>query len=1130
MLKSYVVFLCLFIFTLLLGSHTIAANSNEYTGIGKNTVTKVYAETSRDSKVIQSFSRGAILQYRSHSDNWYETTATVNGDQKIGYINRHDVENAVSGSTNYEGTTATRDATAYKQAWTHSKALKTFERGTILSYEDFTSEWYKLSVSVNGQRKTGYMLKTRVNNAAKNPESFTGATGTRDATAYEQAWTHSKALKTFERGTILSYEDFTPDWYKLSVSVNGQRKTGYMLKTRVNNAAKNPESFTGATGTRDATAYEQAWTHSKALKTFERGTILSYEDFTPDWYKLSVSVNGQRKTGYMLKSRVDNAAKNPESFTGATITSDATAYEQAWTHSKALKTFERGTILSYEDFTPDWYKLSVSVNGQEKTGYMLKSRVDNAAKNPESFTGVTKTTDATVYEQAWTLSKPLKTFEPGTIINYEEFNSEWYKITINVGGQERVGYMLKSRTDNIDQNPESYTGIPSGERTIVYAQPRTNSNKLKTYEQGTILNYQSFVSNWYKISIDVNGEKQTGYIQKNDVDTADKNPETFTGVTTTGDTSAFKKPLASSNALKTYDRGTVLNYQSFTSNWYKVTIDANGEKQTGYILKSHVDNADKKPKTYTGVTITSDTTAYEQAWTRSKALKTFDRGSILSYKSFTSEWYKIIVDVNGQQKTGYILKSRVENADENPDTLTGYALENPTKAYSQAWSHSKELKSFQFAEKITYSTFTSEWVKVRVNSNGSTTNAYILKSRIGKSRPQSDEIFRTTSYDYSLDFMVNKQLSVNAQTDKYRNEPGYIHSSLVNLTDSAVISGDGVRLRSEPTTEGGSATVEAKVNSNTAITILDEVNGESVNGSKKWYKIDYKDATLYVHSSLVSLNSSSAKLNTTSHIRAEANTRSHIYDTLSAGTTVGIRNEVSGSTVNGSNKWYEISLGSWRSASYNDVKQYVDPSQQNDYQFLVLSEGAGLTASDLNTILDGKGILDGTGSSFVKARNEAQINEIYLLSHALLETGHGDSPLATGIYVDGNGNVLRDSHGRLITSSKQAPSGATKVYNMFGIGAIDSDPINGGAKTAFQNGWTSKEKAIVGGGKWIASRYIHHRDEQDTLYKMRWNPNSPGTHQYATDIGWAAKQVSSIKKLYDQLPNAVKVYDVPKYK
>jgi mannosyl-glycoprotein endo-beta-N-acetylglucosaminidase len=46
---------------------------------------------------------------------------------------------------------------------------------------------------------------------------------------------------------------------------------------------------------------------------------------------------------------------------------------------------------------------------------------------------------------------------------------------------------------------------------------------------------------------------------------------------------------------------------------------------------------------------------------------------------------------------------------------------------------------------------------------------------------------------------------------------------------------------------------------------------------------------------------------------------------------------------------------------------------------------------------------------------------------------------------------------------------------------------------------------------------------------MRWNPASPGTHQYATDIRWAINQVSSIKSLYDLLTNYALVFDEPQY-
>lgn len=57
---------------------------------------------------------------------------------------------------------------------------------------------------------------------------------------------------------------------------------------------------------------------------------------------------------------------------------------------------------------------------------------------------------------------------------------------------------------------------------------------------------------------------------------------------------------------------------------------------------------------------------------------------------------------------------------------------------------------------------------------------------------------------------------------------------------------------------------------------------------------------------------------------------------------------------------------------------------------------------------------------------------------------------------------------------------------MYGIGAVDGNAIEEGAKTAYLNGWTTVEKAIIDGARFIGNNYI--KAGQNTLYKMRWNP------------------------------------------
>ena len=44
---------------------------------------------------------------------------------------------------------------------------------------------------------------------------------------------------------------------------------------------------------------------------------------------------------------------------------------------------------------------------------------------------------------------------------------------------------------------------------------------------------------------------------------------------------------------------------------------------------------------------------------------------------------------------------------------------------------------------------------------------------------------------------------------------------------------------------------------------------------------------------------------------------------------------------------------------------------------------------------------------------------------------------------------------------------------------------------------------------------------QNTLYKMRWNPANPGTHQYATDINWANVNAQVLKQFYDKIGESV---------
>lgn len=197
-------------------------------------------------------------------------------------------------------------------------------------------------------------------------------------------------------------------------------------------------------------------------------------------------------------------------------------------------------------------------------------------------------------------------------------------------------------------------------------------------------------------------------------------------------------------------------------------------------------------------------------------------------------------------------------------------------------------------------------------------------------------------------------------------------------------------------------------------------------------------------------------------------------------------------------------------ASKSEIDKYMNPNNSmtgaQKFQHMVLSKvPSNITADTLNNFLKGKGILEGHGQAFITAGNTYNINPVYLLYHAVHETGNGTSALARGTV-----------------------SGYSGYYNVYGINQKSETDTTQGASYAKSHGWNSVDKAIIGGAEFIRDNYTS--TGKDTLYKMKWNPKSPGAYQYAKDVGWAYKQASSINANVGNILNQVSLdYDYPVY-
>ena len=202
---------------------------------------------------------------------------------------------------------------------------------------------------------------------------------------------------------------------------------------------------------------------------------------------------------------------------------------------------------------------------------------------------------------------------------------------------------------------------------------------------------------------------------------------------------------------------------------------------------------------------------------------------------------------------------------------------------------------------------------------------------------------------------------------------------------------------------------------------------------------------------------------------------------------------------------------SWRDASDAEIKTAMDSSEfiDNDkqkYQFLDLSKYQGIDKNRIKRILFDRPVLLEHTDDFLNAAKAKHVNEVYLISHALLETGSAKSELSKGVEIDGK-----------------------KYYNFYGVGALDSDPVKTGAEYAKKHGWDTPQKAIYGGADFIHKHFLSHED-QDTLYSMRWNPKNPGEHQYATDIKWAESNASIIADFYKNMKTEGKYFKLYVYK
>ena len=146
------------------------------------------------------------------------------------------------------------------------------------------------------------------------------------------------------------------------------------------------------------------------------------------------------------------------------------------------------------------------------------------------------------------------------------------------------------------------------------------------------------------------------------------------GMTIANPTNVYAEPTTSSNIVKSYKPGIILELEEYNTEFLKVNLD----HLSGFVKKSDIE-LDVQQENLQGFAGKHPVNVYDSPDRNSKVLKSYSYGRILKYRTFTAEWYVATVYINGNPETGYIHK---DDVGETVTNHRGVSLKNKTHVYS----------------------------------------------------------------------------------------------------------------------------------------------------------------------------------------------------------------------------------------------------------------------------------------------------------------------------------------------------------------------------------------------------------------------------------------------------------------
>ena len=644
----------------------------------------------------------------------------------------------------------------------------------------------------------------------------------------------------------------------------------------------------------------------------------------------------------------------------------------------------------------------------------------------------------------------------------------------------------------------SNIGTVTASSLNVRSGPSTSYTVVTTVKKNDKVNILQSSNGWYKIetSSGKQGWVSSSYISASNSNTnnsINNNTQSNIAIVNTDGLNFRNGAGTSYSIIKVLNKGEKVEVISESNGWSKVKHDS----RLGYVASQYIDKATTN---YTIKEVNTDGLNVRTGPSTSYAtIGKLNKGTRVEVISESAGWSKI----NYNNKTAYVSSGYLKAVSTStPDTKP----EDTTQQY-------KEIKV--------------------VNTDG-------LNVRKGPS----------TSYESIGKIDKGTSVEVISESDgwskiNYKNTTAYVATRYLdkkstNTEDTTqqykeikVVNTDGLNVRKGPSTSYESI---GKIDKGTSVEVISESDG--------WSKINYKNTTAYVATRYLDKISSNEQVppvvggESTENVSGATIYYKALNYTLQNHVDAQYKKALEGgnvisSSISRMSEELTTSMPQSRAfvtASKADLEYYLNPknftnSDKGMMQFLRLDTyKGGITESELNSYLNSLPKVNGKntvfynqGKAFINAAQKYDIDLVYLVSHAMWETGYGKSVLAQG---------------QTITSYKGKPlDKPVTVYNFFGIGAIDKSANVSGAEASYSNGWTSIEKTIEGSAKWISANYIKSsKYNQNTIYKMKFNYDYIW-HQYATDVNWAngiSGIMNNIISMYDTASNLE--FEVPDYK